>query len=141
KQAVVPPIDRGVSKGTTTLLEQLMPQYDFGNYHALVVPAPRAVVAAAVETYRLDGSPLISLLFRLRGLGPPHGTLRSGMIARGFAVLAEEPGEEVVLGITGQFWALNEPAYMRSPGDASAFMAFNQPGWAKAAANIRLEPR
>lgn len=122
-----------------TLLDQVMPEFDFGNRHEIVVAAPLARAAEAVETYRLDSSGLVRLLFWLRGLGKAPGTLRASMIASGFTLLGETPGEEIVLGVAGRFWALNERAHLSAVADRQAFVQFNRPGSAKAAVNIRLE--
>jgi hypothetical protein len=57
----------------------------------------------------------------------------------GFAVLAEEPGRELVLGIAGRFWAIRERANLLRTPDEAAFRAFREPGCAKAAMNFRVE--
>lgn len=125
-----------------SLLHQLMPAFDFGHRHAIVVAAPPARVAEAAETYSLatEGSAFVRLLFRLRGLTPPSGSLRAAARAMHFAVLAEEPGRELVLGVAGRFWALDERANLISLPDAQAFVAFSRPGHAKAAMSLRYEP-
>jgi len=87
-----------------TLLDQLMPVFEFGHCHTIIVEAAVRMVAAGIEAYRLDQSFLVRLLFRLRGLGPAPGTLRGSLINRGFTLLAEESGREVVVGIAGRFW-------------------------------------
>src|SRR5712692_11290854 len=125
-----------------SLLDIHMPAFDFGHRHAIVVAAPPAKVAEAAETYSLatDGSAFVRLLFRLRGLTPPSGTLRAAGRAMGFTVLAEEPGKELVLGVAGRFWALDERANLISPPDARAFAGFSRAGHAKAAMSLRFDP-
>jgi len=127
---------------TLTLLDRVLPEFDFGHRHALVVDAPAARVAEAAETYRLatDGSAVVRLLFRLRGLAPSRATLRAAAVAMGFTVLAEEPGREMVLGVAGRFWALRERANLIRLRDAEAFIGFDRPGQAKAAMSLRFEP-
>jgi len=133
------PLDRPTAD---SLLDTLIPAFDFGHRHAIVVAAPTARVAEAAETYHLatDGSPVARLLFRLRGLTPPSGTLREAGRAMGFTILAEEPGKELVLGVAGRFWALDERANLISPPDARAFVGFSRPGHAKAAMSLRFDP-
>ena len=126
-------------RGSGTLLHQVMPEFDFGNRHEIVVAAPLARVSEAAEAYRPDSSPLFSVLFWLRGLGKAPGTLRASMSASGFTLLGERPGEEIALGNTGRFWALDERGSMRSVRDRQAFVDFNRPGWAKAAVSLRFE--
>jgi len=136
-------LDRPRDRSTAdSLLDTLMPAFDFGHRHAIVVDAPPARVAEAAETYHVatDGSPLARLLFRLRGLRPPSGGLREAGRAMGFAILAEEPGKELVLGVAGRFWALDERANLISLPDARAFVDFSRPGHAKAAMSLRFEP-
>ena len=133
------PLDRPTAD---SLLDALMPTFDFGHRHAIVVAAPPARVAEAAETYSFatDGSAFVRLLFRLRGLTPPSGTLRAAGRAMGFTILAEEPGRELVLGVAGRFWALDERANLISLPDARGFVGFSRPGHAKAAMSLRFEP-
>ncbi len=122
-----------------TLLDALMPVYAFGHRHAIHVEAPAAAVAAAAERYRIDSAPVVRLLFRLRGLGPAPMTLRSMLDGGGFALLAERPGQEIVVGTAGRFWALDERAALVRPHDAATFVAFREPGCAKAVLAFRID--
>ncbi len=125
------------------LLDRILPEFDFRNRHAIIVAAPVACVAEALETSPplSESSAVVRLLLRLRGLTPSSeaSSLRASMTGRGFTVLAERPGEEFVLGIAGRFWAFDEAGNLLSLPDAKAFTEFNQPGTAKAAVNVRLE--
>jgi hypothetical protein len=132
------PPDPGAARAAS-LLDQLMSESNFSHRHAIVVAAPPAIVAEAAEAYRVDQSFLARLLFRLRGLSPSPGPLRASMAAEGFTVLAEEPGEEVVLGVAGCFWALDERANLITVPNARAFLEFHEAGSAKAAVSIRFE--
>ena len=128
---------------TKMLLDEIMPTWHFRNHHSMVVAAPAARVAEAVESLDLgrDLSPLVRLLFRARGLSTPSGpTPRAAMTSTGFTVLAEQPGREIVFGIAGKFWAPREMANLVRVPDARAFIAFDRPGEAKGAMNIRVEP-
>jgi hypothetical protein len=126
-----------------TLLDTLLPTFDFGNRHALTVAAPPARVFAAAESFRMseDGSWLVRLLFRLRGLPPTRETTRRALAQEGFTVLAEAAGEEIVFGIAGRFWTLDERANLITVSDAKAFVAFAEPGTAKGAMSLRVTPR
>ena len=121
-----------------SLIDELLPDPDFANAHSIVIAAPVERVVEAAERYRLDQHRLVNLLFRLRKLEPP-GPLRASLLGQGFTLLAEKPGEEVVVGIAGRFWALNETANLISVADARAFEQFAEPGAAKAAACFRFE--
>lgn len=138
------PMSRRLPRGSAArsappLLDDIMPAFEFRSRHAIVVDAPRVRVAEVAQAYRLDGTPLVRFLFWLRGLGSTTGTVLGSARAAGFTVLAEKPGEEVVLGVVGRFWTLDERNNMESVRDARAFLEFDRPGWAKAAVNIRFE--
>ncbi len=122
----------------TVLLDEVLPEFDFGSRHSRRVRATPQRVAAAVEGFRLSGA--ASLLMRLRGLHIPSGSLRDALVGSGFAVLAERPGVEIVAGTNGRFWALREQANMEAPLDLGAFRAFDRPGWAQAAISLRIRP-
>lgn len=60
------------------------------------------------------------------------------MLAFGFSLLAEERDHEVVVGVVGQMFKLRgEAADIRG---ASEFVAFEMPGYAKAAMNFSVHP-
>lgn len=127
----------------TTLLDEVLPDFDHRSRHERHVLASPEDVARAIERYHLgrNASPLVRSLFRLRGLRIASGSVREALAGSGFTVLAERPGEEIVVGTTGRFWTLREQANMEAPLDLRAFQAFARPGWAKAAATLRVEPR
>jgi uncharacterized protein DUF2867 len=128
--------------GSSALLDQLMPESDFGHRYEVEIDAAPAAVAEAIEAFSIarDSSPFVRLLLRLRGLRVSGVGLRDSLAGEGFTVLAERRGEEIVAGIAGRFWALDEPANLIRVPDAKAFREFNRPGTAKAVANFRLEP-
>jgi hypothetical protein len=121
-----------------TLLDEVLPEFDFRSRHARRVAATRERVAEAVDSFRLGGA--ASLLMRIRGLHIPSGSIRDVLTGSGFTVLAERPGVEIVAGTSGQFWALREQAHMEAPPDLRAFRAFDRPGWAQGAISLRIEP-
>ena len=122
---------------TMTLLDEVLPEFDFRSRHARRVAATPERVAEAIDGFRLGGA--ASLLTRIRGLHIPSGSIRDALVGSGFTVLAERPGVEMVAGTTGQFWALREQAHMEAPLDLQAFRAFDRPGWAQGAMSIRVE--
>ena len=123
---------------TATLLDEVLPEFDFRIRHARRVDATPERVAEAVESFRLGGA--ASLLLRIRGVHLPSGTIRDVLTKSGFTVLAERPGRETVAGTTGQFWALREQAHMEAPRDLQAFRFFDRPGRAQGAISLRIEP-
>lgn len=127
---------------SATLLDELIPDFHVRSRHETIVDAPAEAVAAAVEAYRLDvDAPApIRMLFRLRGLPVPSGSLREGLSGVGFQVLAEDLGREVVAGIAGRFWAPREMANLIPVADAREFVEHRLPGTAKGALSIRVVP-
>ena len=113
------------------LLDEIMPTWEFGNHHQIVIDAPPERVADSMESLDLsrDVSWIVRALFRARGLPFPSGpTPRDALIATGFSVLLERPGREIVFGIAGKFWAPREMANLVHLDDARAFKEFAAPG-------------
>jgi hypothetical protein len=124
---------------TTTLLDDILPEFDFGSRHSRRVAAPPVRIWEAVS--QVDPGTGASMLARLRGLRLPPGPILEVLTESGFSVLALRPEVEMVLGTTGQFWRLHEQAHMEAPRDLQAFRTFDRPGWARAAVSLELEPR
>ena len=79
---------------------------------------------------------------RLRGRQPKDEKISVGVDqvtseGKGFKLLQEIPGREVVIGSVGQFWHLNIPFAAVEPDD---FRDFKTPGWGKLAWAISVEP-
>ncbi len=127
----------------TTLLDEVLPEFHYSSRHDRHVLASPERLAEAAELYRFDrdSSPLVRLLFRLRGLSIPLGSLREVPTGLGFTVLAERPGEEIVAGTIGRFWTLRERDNLEAPRDLEDFRTFSPPGWAKGVIAFRIEPR
>ena len=123
---------------TTTLLDEVLPDFDVRSRHSLRVNAPPEWVAEAVNVCSVGRAS--SLLLRIRGIDLPAGSIRDVLTGAGFTVLAEHPGREMVAGTNGQPWALRELAHMEAPADLQAFRSFDRPGWAQGAISLRLEP-
>jgi hypothetical protein len=70
----------------------------------------------------------------------PRRTFRLGdMVNYGWIVLDEEPNVELVLGQIGRPWK-SAGASSGPPVEPAAFADFDRPGFAKIAANLRVEP-
>lgn len=138
-----------------TLLDDYLPQFDVRNCFATRIAAPPATVYASLETANFDYWGLTRTLYALRALptfldaprdtwrrfrealGRKHANLQD-MLAGGFSVLAERPGEELLLGTVGRFWRAHgelcatSPAHFREPAPA---------GTAKSAWNFTVSRR
>lgn len=123
------------------LLDDVLPEYDVAKRHRIVIRAPRARVFEEVLRYDFGSSRITRALMALRGYGGrvrragggKPGTLSESLLRFGFTPLAENPGEELVFGLVGQFW---RPAGNLQTLSAAEFAAFRKSGFAKAAWNL-----
>ena len=118
------------------LIDRFLAVYDFREHHAIEVDAPVEIVDAKVRQLDLSGSRVVRLLFRLRGM-PARSLRLDGMRSIGFSVLADSPREEIVLGLIGRFWTSTGGLCRFDP---DGFVAFDEPGWAKAVWGFRMKP-
>jgi hypothetical protein len=123
------------------LLDRYLPLFDVSKRYAIEIRAPRERVFEALVRYDFRRSLATRALMRLRGYGSrmrstPRGkSLVETLQAFGFTLLAEEPGEELVFGLVDRFWRLD--GGLRSTS-AAEFESFAEPGFAKAAWNLRV---
>ena len=127
-----------------SLIDEFMPEFDVSEYHETSVLAPIETVFAALRTTDLSGSPIIRLLIRLRALSTSSKTGGSSgrqkldlatILKAGFVLLGENHPNEIALGLVGRFWTLSGARCRVRPEE---FVAFNQPGYAKAVWNFSL---
>lgn len=101
-----------------TLLDELVPEYDVAARYRTVVRASPATVYGAVWSTDFAALPLTHVLLRLRGIPVrPRGATLREVTRRGFAILGQRSGEEVVLGTIGRFWRLRGELAPASPRD------------------------
>jgi hypothetical protein len=127
------------------LIDRFLPAYDWNEVHSIEVAAPPAAVLAAVRAVTAGEMRLVGLLMSLRTLPARllgHGRpVRNGgpvmeQILRSTFILLAENASEMVVGTVGRFWqARATHAEIR---DGDAFIAFDAPGWAKAAMNFTV---
>ena len=97
------------------LIDSYMSNFDAVERHRVAISAPPTDVYTALERIDLRSLPAVRLLLGLRALPSlllePSSRERLGMPMRigdltryGFVSLAEDPPDEVVLGVTGRFW-------------------------------------
>lgn len=135
-----------------TLIDAFLPAYDAVERHETTVRAPAEIVYAAIRTADLAGALPVRLLLALRALpgALAHGREGLGRLGarvhepitlaeferQGFALLAEDPPVELLIGLEGAFWT---PGGGIRPTDAARFRGPQEPGTARAAWNFRLE--
>lgn len=139
------------------LLDEFLPTYDVGVVHADVFPAPPAQCYPVASELDLFRTPLIRTLIGIRGLPQraastlrvrasttAHETARrtfrlSDMVDLGWISLGETPGVELVLGQVGRPWK-GVAVSNHLPTTPEQFKSFNEPGFAKIATSIRVDP-
>lgn len=141
------PLGRQAKINAMSLLEQLAPSPHAAEFHQIEIPAPPEVVYRSLRTADLGGSTIIKALLVLRSLpavllGREKRSVRSAVtlqsiISAGFGLLAEEPGREVVLGITGRFW---RPTGNIEPFDRESFSRPVPAGLARGIWNFKVAP-
>ncbi|KUJ54570.1 hypothetical protein ACZ90_66350 [Streptomyces albus subsp. albus] len=122
----------------TVELDRLLPAYDFRSHYRRRVAADPDTTWRAYRTLTAEELPTVRLLMRLRGLGRLR--LR-GPLADAFPVPLLSTGRYAeVRGQAAKYWRAR-PAYAPLPGgDPEAFRDFREPGWAKAAIELRVVP-
>jgi hypothetical protein len=136
------------------LLEQLLPDHDFGERHRRVIAAPPERVVDAIRSFSAADMPIARLMMSVRGLSRSAGStdrpFLDGMSDLGFAEIAEpkaprgspagpgeEPAKQLVFGGIGQPWRARGGRSIRVEG-ADSFTGFDHPGFVKMAMDFRL---
>jgi hypothetical protein len=129
------------------LLDRLMPEYEVCERHAVTVSAPADLAFRASRGISLHEAPLVRVLFALRALpsrlcgAPAAPTTRrpllDEMTALGWRQLAEKAERQLVMGAVTQPWR-QEVQFRGLP--ANQFVTFREPGYAKIAWTIEVEP-
>lgn len=119
------------------LLDRFMPAYDVRSRHRIEVDAPPGHVYRVMRDIDLARSRTVRVLFALRGLPHRRPLTLDGLTRAGFVVLAEDPGSELVLGVTGRFWRASGALRRIGPDE---FRSFTDPEHVKAAWSMRVDP-
>jgi hypothetical protein len=135
------------------LIDKFLPSFDAVESHTTIVRAPVERVWDAIRTADFGSNGIVRALFALRGMPafltaprealarartPVHAPLTlDAALTHGFIVLGEEPGRELLLGTAGRFWGARGVLCHIDP---QQFMAFDEPGAAKAAWNFAVRP-
>lgn len=136
---------------TPSRLDDLLPLYDRDEKHVTIINASPHRVYAAIWQMTPDELPLFRLLMGMRAVpallkrrgSPPRATrkpLFETFLAGDFALLVEEPEQELIVGLIAQPWMLRGGA-THPIASASDFVGFNAPGYAKVVMNFLLQVR
>jgi hypothetical protein len=133
----------------STVLDRLVPSFQAVERHSTTIAASPDQVWAALSQVTAGELRLFRVLMGVRAL--PVRLARSprarfdadepllGWAVRfGFSILGEDARRELVVGAIGQPWRLAGGRGMAVAGGQD-FAAFDQPGYAKMAANFRLD--
>ena len=125
------------------LIDDFLPAYDYGERHDTLVDAPPARVESTLRALRGTDLPLARLLFAVRAALAPDRPdsdrpFLDALLAGGFIVLAEAPGEELVLGVAGRPWAVRADSLDRLDGPAD-FLSYARPNAIRAAMNFFMQ--
>jgi hypothetical protein len=126
-----------------SLLDVFMPRYDVAERHHIAVAAPVAATFGALMD--LEQSQLVRAIFKARellmGAGVDAGTSGRSLVEvtkeLGWAVLAEMPGHEIVMGAVTRPW---EPNVVFRGIPTDAFAAFDEPDYVKIVWTLRADP-
>jgi len=118
------------------MIDRFLATYQTSEHHQITVRADAVRAYRAVREVDLSGSLIVRLLFGLRGLPRRQPLQLEDMVNAGFVILGEEPGSEIVLGVTGRFWRVGGELRRVGPDE---FSSFSEPGYAKAVWNFRVE--
>jgi hypothetical protein len=128
-------------------LDQLMPEYEVRERHSVSVSAEADTALAAAREISFHESPIIRTIFALRALpgrvlgaspAPPvRRPVFDEVIALGWRRLAEISGRQVIMGAVTRPWR-QEVHFHGLP--AEEFVTFREPGYAKIAWTIEVEP-
>jgi hypothetical protein len=127
-------------------LDQFIPVYQFNEFHAVRVAAPKERVYLAIREVQADEIRLFRTLTWVRRMGrpgresvlnpPERQPLLEVMTHSGFLLLAEEPNREIVLGTLVAAPPGWRPKASPTPED---FKAVHGPGFGLAAMNFYLK--
>jgi hypothetical protein len=126
-------------------LDVWLPEFDVSKRHAIRIPASAERVWDELLRYDFGNSVVTTVLMGLRGYGfrrrrtrtAEGATLTERLERFAFTLLGEKAGEELVFGLVGKFWRPDGGLRRLSREE---FAEFAEPGFAKAAWNLRLDP-
>ncbi len=127
------------------LLDRFMPEYDLVERHSIHIAAPAPVTFLALSDMDLNESRVIRAIFKARelllGADREPKSRAHGLVAMtrelGWGVLAEVPGQEIVMGAVTQPWKANVE-FRSLPPDL--FASFAEPGYVKIVWTLRADP-
>jgi hypothetical protein len=130
------------------LIDDWLPSFDESEFHTREVAAEPAEVASALRELRSGDLRLTGLLMGIRTLPAlvsgrrrprTDRPLIEGVLAAGFVMLDERPGEQIVLGVAGRPWRPRGDGLDAIDGPEQ-FRDYDRPGSVRCAWDFVLEP-
>jgi hypothetical protein len=118
-----------------TPIDAFLPHYDVHKGHRITIAGRPEAVYRAIRSLDFSRSPVIRGLFRMRGM-PSAAIHLEGLLQSGFILLADHPGQCLVLGLVGRFWL---PTGQLIPVAPEVFHVAEPAGCAKAAWDFVIE--
>jgi hypothetical protein len=125
-------------------IDEFAPEHQFNEVHGIRVRAPGARAYSAINEVTAGEIALFRALTWIRRLGrstpgsildaPPDEPILTVATRSGFVLLADDAGQEVVVGAV-----VLSPAGAKRPRSAQEFKQVGGPGFAKATMNFRIE--
>ena len=122
-------------------LDDFLPEYEFSERHRLAIDAPPARIDEALRAVSISDIPIARALWFVRRLGRPYGDSRKPFVGGELPgiVLADVPGEGLVLGLTGQFWKVRgSERDAGRPRTSDEFLAYARSDMCKAVIDFRV---
>jgi hypothetical protein len=127
------------------LLDRFMPVYEVVERHGVQVAAPASVTLASARNVDLADSPVVRGVFKGRELifrsAPRNRPQPRGLLwevqSMGWVILAEIPGQEIVIGAVTKPWEPNVTFRSVPPQE---FAKFNEPDYVKIVWTLRVDP-
>lgn len=116
------------------LIDKYLPKFHFSEYHFKRINHKSENIYQLMLQTDVNNSPIIKLLFRLRGM-PPGGKINE-MEKLGFTKLEEKNVEEIVYGMISTTWIFGQCLYVTTPEE---FIIDQDPQHIKAVINFRVE--
>jgi len=131
------------------LLDTYLPEYEFSEFHKVKINASPERVFEAIKSLSMkELSPLAHLMFSIRELPvkliaknvlsiKDDKPMLESMYNDGFIQLHEEPDQEIVFGLIGEFWKLDggQNLEIKNPQE---FLDYSNPAYAKIVANLAI---
>jgi len=122
-----------------TLLDRLLPAYEFRTRYARRVAAEPGAVWTALHELTYEELPVTRFLMAVRTAGRARLT-GPAALGRAMPVLGQADEREIVVGRVAKYWRPRPETGPVATETPDGFTAFADPGWAKGAMSFQVTP-